>query len=321
MGPADTGGLPPRPSAPAAPKDPRYIALRNFALSMTVFNILGYTVLGFEQPWAWPFFALLIGYAAEILIEVVTAAANRRAPEFTGHGLRGLYVFLLPTHITALAANMLLYANDRFWPIAFAVLVAIGQKAVLRAPINGRMRHFMNPSNLGISVALLAFPWVNVAPPYHFTEHVPDAISLVIPFVIITSGTVLNAMLTKKVPLILGWVGGFVIQALVRHWTLDVALWGALVPMTGVAFVLFTNYMITDPGTTPTRGWNQFAFGAGVAAVYGLLIAFNVVYTTFFSVTVVCLIRGLWWWILRHRRPAVDQGGRRPAPQVVTAGA
>nr|WP_231921051.1 enediyne biosynthesis protein [Micromonospora narathiwatensis] len=284
---------------------------------MTIFNILGYTVLGFEQPWAWPILALLIGYAAEILIEVITAAAYRRPPEFSGRGWRGMYEFLLPTHITALAANMLLYANDRFWPIAFAVLVAIGQKAILRAPINGRMRHFMNPSNLGISAALLLFPWVNVAPPYHFTEHVPEAISIVIPLVIITSGTVLNAMLTKKVPLILGWVGGFVIQALVRHWTLDVALWGALVPMTGVAFVLFTNYMITDPGTTPTKGWNQFAFGSGVAAVYGVLLALNVVYTTFFAVTIVCLARGLMWWFIWLRRPA-RTGGRLAGPVPAT---
>ncbi|MFI7024145.1 enediyne biosynthesis protein [Micromonospora sp. NPDC049900] len=317
--PARVGGDPPPvpKETGSAAKDPRYLALRNFAISMTVFNILGYTVLGFEQPWAWPIFALLIGYAAEIGIELITAAAYRRSPEFAGRGARGMFEFLLPTHITALAVNMLLYANDRFWPIAFAVVVAIGQKAVLRAPVNGRMRHFMNPSNLGITVALLMFPWVNVAPPYHFTEHVPDVISIVVPLVIITSGTVLNAMLTKKVPLILGWVGGFVIQALVRHWTLDVALWGALVPMTGVAFVLFTNYMITDPGTTPTRGWNQFAFGSGVAAVYGILIALNVVYTTFFALTFVCLVRGLMWWVAWLRRPQeggpVD-AGRPPEP-------
>src|SRR4029453_17957116 len=114
-------------------------------------------------------------------------------------------------------------------------------------------------------------------------------------------GTVLNAMLTKKVLLIMGWAGGFVIQALVRHWTLDVALWGALVPMTGVAFVLFTNYMITDPGTTPSKGRAMFMFGASVATVYGVLMAFNVVYTLFFAVTIVCVVRGAYWWIRSFR--------------------
>lgn len=297
-----------RPFAPRIDgADPRYKALRNFAISMSVFNILGYTVLGFEQPWSWPLLALAVGYSAEIVIELVSAWAQGRRTAYAGHGAWGMYTFLLPTHITALACNMLLYANVHFWPIAFAVVVAIGQKAVFRAPINGRMRHFLNPSNFGITVTLLAFSWVNIAPPYHFTENVPDVIRVMVPFVILTAGTVLNAVLTKKVLLIMGWAGGFVIQALVRHWVWDVSLWGALVPMTGVAFVLFTNYMITDPGTTPSKGRAMFMFGASVATVYGVLMVFNVVYTLFFAVTIVCVARGAYWWIRdlsERRRPA-----------------
>lgn len=316
--PAGTNGAGPRTGTrptrsaqpPAVPRveasDPRYKALRNFAISMSIFNIFGYTVLGFEQPWAWPLLALAVGYTVEILIEVVAARADRRRPAFSGHGAWGMYTFLLPTHITALAANMLLYANTNFWPIAFAVVVAIGQKAVLQAPIKGRMRHFMNPSNFGITVALLAFPWVNIAPPYHFTENVPDLISIGVPVIILTAGTVLNAMLTRKVPLIVGWLGAFVIQALVRHWVWDVALWAALVPMTGVAFILFTNYMITDPGTTPFAPRMQFMFGAGVAMVYGVLMQFNIVYTLFFAVCIVCAVRGCFWWarwLVQRRQP------------------
>lgn len=297
---APRGTTPPR----VDPADPRYKALRNFAISMSVFNILGYTVLGFEQPWTWPLFALAVGYGCELVVEVLSAWAQGRRPGFLGNGGWGVYTFLLPTHITALAANMLLYANSSFWPIAFAVVVAVGQKAVLRAPVAGRMRHFMNPSNFGITITLLAFSWVNVAPPYHFTENVPDVIRIGIPIVILTAGTVLNAALTKRVGLILGWLGGFVIQSLVRHFVWDVALWGALATMTGVAFVLFTNYMITDPGTTPSRFRDQFMFGASVAAVYGALMAAHVVYTLFFAVTIVCAVRGLYWWFrwARERR-------------------
>jgi enediyne biosynthesis protein E5 len=45
-------------------------------------------------------------------------------------------------------------------------------------------------------------------------------------------------------------------------------------------------------------------FGSSVATVYGILMLFNVVYTLFFAVTIVCLIRGLYWWAryLRERR-------------------
>ncbi|RKR86875.1 hypothetical protein BDK92_1144 [Micromonospora pisi] len=311
--------------APARParidgRDPRYLALRNFAISMSIFNILGYSIFGFEQPWTWPLLALLVGYATEFACATIAAWAGKRRPEYAGNGAWGVYTFLLPTHITALAANMLLYANDLFWPIAFAVVVAVGQKYVLQAPIKGRMRHFMNPSNFGITITLLAFSWVNIAPPYHFTENVPDVIRIVIPVVILTAGTVLNAALTRKVPLIMGWAGGFVLQALVRHWIWDVSLWGALVPMTGVAFILFTNYMVTDPGTTPTSFRDQFMFGASVATVYGVLMAFNVVYTLFFAVTLVCLARGgYWWWRWLRDRQRQQQRQRRPIVPAETA--
>jgi hypothetical protein len=311
--PAPRAGTPAGPVLPPVPRvdkrDPRYLALRNFAISMSVLNVLGYTVLGFEQPWTWPFFALAVGYTAEIVIETISARAFNRRAAYSGNGARGLYTFLLPTHITALACNMLLYANSKFWPIAFAVFVAIGQKAILQAPIKGRMRHFMNPSNFGITIVLLTFSWVNIAPPYHFTENVPDVISVLIPVVIITAGTVLNALLTKKMSLIVGWLGAFVIQAVLRHFVWDVALWAALLPMTGVAFVLFTNYMITDPGTTPSKGWMQFMFGASVGMTYGVLMLFNVVYTLFFAVCIVCLLRGLYhWgrWFLDRKRPPAE---------------
>ncbi len=294
---------PPKPVRVDA-KDPRYLALRNFAISMSIFNIFGYTLLGFEQPWLWPFLALALGYTLEIVIERIAAWANRRPPAYSGNGFWGLYTFLLPAHITALACNMLLYANDNFWPIAFGIAVAIGQKAVFQAPIKGRMRHFMNPSNLGITVTLLAFSWVNIAPPYHFTEHVPDAVRIMVPLILLNAGTVLNTMLTKKIPLILGWLGTFVIQAILRAEIWDVSIWGALGPMTGVAFLLFTNYMVTDPGTTPTAPRHQFMFGMGVALVYGVLMEFNVVYTLFFATAIVCAVRGIYHWVLwlRGRR-------------------
>ncbi|WP_242900790.1 enediyne biosynthesis protein [Actinomadura terrae] len=288
---------PPRGAPPAGP-NVRYLALRNFAISLTVFNILGYTILGFEQPYLWPFLALATGYTTEIVFEYISAWAERRQVRFRGVGWRGVLEFMLPSHITALAVNMLLYANNQWWPVMFGVVVAVAQKHVLRAPIKGRMRHYMNPSNLGIAVTLLAFgSWVSIAPPYQFTEYANGLFRILIPLVIATAGTVINAVLTKRVMLIMGWMGGFAIQALIRHWIWDVALVSALGVMAGVAFVLFTNYMITDPGTTPHGGRAQFIFGSSVAAVYGVLMVANVVYTLFFATAIVCGLRGLGWWV------------------------
>ncbi|MFI6422842.1 hypothetical protein ACIBG6_36315 [Streptomyces sp. NPDC050842] len=299
------------PPAKAKP-DPRYLALRNFAISISVFNIFGYTLLGFEQPWLWPILAVLCGYTTELTLEMISAWAYKRAPRFRGRGVRGVYEFLLPAHITSLAVSMLTYGNDLFLPILFGVVVGVGGKHVFQAPIAGRMRHYMNPSNFGITVSLLCFgTWFSIAPPYQFTEHANNFFRVAIPLIIATAGTVINALLTKRVALIVGWLGGFAIQGVIRHFVWDVAVYSAVGVMSGVAFVLFTNYMISDPGTTPTKARNQFMFGASVAMVYGVLMVFNVVYTLFFAVTIVCGLRGAGWWVAhlikRRREQAAAQ--------------
>ncbi|MEU7714551.1 enediyne biosynthesis protein [Micromonospora chalcea] len=283
------------------PRDPRVTALRRFAISISVLNILGYTVLGFEQPALWPVYAVLTAYAAELLLEAVGARGEGRAPRYAG-GVRNLVEFLLPAHITALAVNMLLYTNDRLLVMLFGVLVAISGKWLLRAPVNGRLRHFMNPSNFGIAIVLLLFPWVSIAPPYHFTENLSGPADWAIVAVILVLGTMLNAKLTRRMWLIAGWLSIFVVQSVVRGLVLDTSIAAALATMTGTAFVLFTNYMITDPGTTPSRPAAQFAFGGGVALVYGVLTGASVTYGLFFATAIVCLVRGTFLWSLHASR-------------------
>jgi hypothetical protein len=297
------GAMPFKAPAAAEPKakkkpDPRYLALRNFAISISVFNIFGYTILGFEQPWLWPIMAVAFGYAVDLSMETLSGWAYRRPPRYRGNGVRGLYEFLLPAHITSLAVNMLVYANNQVWPVLFGVFVGVAGKHAFQAPINGRMRHYMNPSNFGIAATLVLFAsFVSIAPPYEFTEKANTFFRIMILVVIITSGTVINAVLTKRIPLIVGWLGGFMIQAFVRHAIWDVALFSALGVMTGAAFVLFTNYMISDPGTTPSKPLPQFMFGSSVAIVYAVLMELNVVYDMFFATAIVCFGRGMGWWV------------------------
>jgi enediyne biosynthesis protein E5 len=277
--------------------DPKIvIALRRFAISITIFNTLGYTVLGFEQPWTWPLVALATGYTVELLLESIGSRVEGRAPRYAGRGLKGLVEFLFPAHITSLALNMLIYVNDRIWVMMFAVTLAVAAKWILRAPVRGNLRHYMNPSNLGILMVLVLFPWGSIAPPYHFTEHVNDTVSWVIVAIILVSGTILNAKLTNRMWLILGWVGGFALQAVVRGLVFDTSIPAALAVMTGVAFVLYSNYMVTDPGTTPSKPGAQVAFGAGVAAIYGVFMVAHIAYGLFFATAIVCLIRGMFLW-------------------------
>ena len=283
----------PSPAVPAGltPDQRRVRALTRFAMSLTVFNILGHLFLGFEQAPITPIVAALVSYVAAVAFEALDAWASGRRPEFAKGG-KAVFIFLLPAHITGLACGMLMWGNASLWPYIFAIVVANGSKYVFRLPVRGKPRHFLNPSNTGIALTLVLFPWVGIAPPYHFTSFTSGAIDWLLPLGILMFGTMLNAKLTGKMPLILGWLGAFVAQAVLRWLLFDHALIGALLPMTGLAFILFTNYMITDPATTPTRPRNQVIFGITTAAVYSLLVLSEISFGLFFALVITCILRG-----------------------------
>ncbi|MGB3444880.1 MAG: enediyne biosynthesis protein [Actinophytocola sp.] len=303
---AKPGGKPPAGGPPR--HDAKVIkALTRFAISISIFNIAGYIFLGFEQPWIWPFVAIATGYTVELVLEVIGARVEGRAPRFAGGGPKGLMQFLLPAHITSIALNMLIYVNDRIWVMIFAVTLAVAAKWILRAPVRGKLRHYMNPSNFGILMVLVLFPWGSIAPPYHFTEGLNDWGSWILPGIIIITGTMLNAKLTGRMWLIMGWLSFFALQAILRGILFDTAIPGALAVMTGVAFILYTNYMVTDPGTTPSKPGAQFAFGAGVALFYGLFMVMHIAYGLFLATAIVCLIRGMFLWSLHFVNKAAAE--------------
>jgi len=272
-------------------------ALRRFAIAITALNLLGHFVLGFEQAWATPIVSLLAAYSTEIVLEILDAWRAGRRPRFLGGG-RAFLDFLLSAHISGLAVAMLLYANDRLLPIAFAAVTAIGSKYLFRVAVGTERhsRHIFNPSHLGITATLLAFPWVGIAQPYMFTENLSTAASWLLPAAIVCTGSFLNSKLTRRMPLILAWLSAFVLQAAVRHFVFGNLFWPSLNPMTGVAFVLFTFYMVTDPATTPVTARGQVAFGAAVAAAYGTLMALHIVFGLFFALSAVCALRGALVW-------------------------
>ena len=77
------------------------------------------------------------------------------------------------------------------------------------------------------------------------------------------------------------------------------------------------NGIALKPLAAPVSGWAQFMFGASVATTYGVLMLFNVVYTLFFAVTIVCLSRGLYWigkWALEKRRGTATAAAPAAAP-------
>lgn len=306
------------------PIDKRVKALQRFALSITVFNLIGHLFLGFEQAPITPIVCVLFAYALDLLLETINAKAGGYPPGYAG-GWRNLGIYLLPTHISALACAMLLYGNESLWPYLLAVCLAICSKHFVKLRLGGRSKHFLNPSNLGIVVVLLVFPWVSIAPPYHFTNNPTNAVDWLLPLGILMAGTMLNAGLTGKMPLIMGWLAGFVLQAVVRWQVLDHSLLGALAPITGLAFIVFTNYMITDPGTTPFKRRNQAVFGVATALIYGLLVVSHVAFGLFFALVITCVLRALVLLagpaVRRGRERLIARSGRSAGRDAARAGA
>lgn len=277
---------------PTVRRDLRLPALRRFAIAITVLNTLGHTVLGFETSLAQVVVAAGTAYLVEVLLELVAARSEGRKPAFIDKPV-AVVDFFLPAHITGLAISMLLYAGDRSLPYVFASTIAITSKTLLTAPIGKRSRHFLNPSNAGLVATIFLFPSVAITPGYHFSEYITGPWDWALPGLIICTGTFLNWRFTRKIPLILSWLAAFVFQAWVRHMVFDTWIWASLAPLTGVAYVLFTFYMVPDPGTTPSTTRGQIAFGASVGLLYGVFMAMHVVFGVFVALFVVCFTRGL----------------------------
>ena len=294
----------------------RLMALWYFCILMTVWNIVGRTILGFEQSFLQYFVAVGTAIGMQILLEWVDARASARSPRYLG-GIASSLNFLPPAIIAGSACSMLIFANDRLWPFAFASALSIGSKVLFRAPLgNGATQHVFNPSNLGVTVTLLALPWVGVAPPYHFANRVEGSANLVVPAIILASGIFLHWMFTNRLPLILAFLGGFALQGLVRAWIFGMPWNVPIMPMTGAAFVIFTLYMIPDPATSPI-GWKaQIAFGAAIPFVYGFVISNHKVLGPFVSLVIVCAVRGAYlhvreWLAQQRQRPPLGE----PLPQ------
>jgi Na+-translocating ferredoxin:NAD+ oxidoreductase RnfD subunit len=153
------------------------------------------------------------------------------------------------------------------------------------------------------------FPWVGLAPPYQFTENLTGAGHWILPGIILISGIIVHAFFTARLPLVLAWLGGFVLQGVFRASLANNDWYVPLMPMTSAAFILFTLYMIPDPATTPLQPWRQVVFGLAVAFTYGLLQMLHVVFGLFIALAAVCALRGVGLYLL-----AALRAGKQPVP-------
>jgi enediyne biosynthesis protein E5 len=277
----------------------RIFALFYFSTLIVLWVLAGHFILGFEQSLLQPTISVLTAIIATFVLEYFFSVANSTTPRYAYGSLLDKIVFILPAVIPGCAVGMLIYPNEVIWPMIFASALSIASKVLVRVPINtnGDSQHLFNPSNFGITLTLLAFPWIGLAPPYHFTSNLEGIWHYLLPAFVLITGIIVHGLFTGRLPLVMAWIGGFVLHGLFRSLYFNTPWFVSLVPMTSAAFILFTLYMIPDPATTPRDTKYQILFGLCVAFIYGLLLANNMVFGLFLSLFITCIIRGIYLYI------------------------
>ncbi len=265
-------------------------ALRRFAVTITIVNLLGHLYIGFETSYACTMVSVANACFVQALLEWIRSKIEGQEPLYAQ---MGFIDFLLPAYIVGMTCAMFLFTNGKFLPLIFATTVAIGSKFILRIRAGERSLHFLNPSNLAIVVSLALFPAVAIIMPYSFSAGLGDIGDVLFPGVLFTLGCFVNGVLTKRLILIFTWLATFVAMAVVRSVFFDAQLVAVLAVATGPIPILYSFYMISDPGTTPNDPVNQAWFGFSIGALYCLLTVNHVVYGIFIALTLTCLLRGL----------------------------
>lgn len=86
----------------------------------------------------------------------------------------------------------------------------------------------------------------------------------------------------------------------------DAVLFAVLFPATGAVAILFSFFMVSDPGSTPNHWKNQVLFGASVGVLYGVLTQLHVVFGLFWALVATCGMRGLLMTMTRKNLTAGD---------------
>ena len=248
-------------------KDPRC----TIAMALTLWTVLGQTAYYFNRD---PL-QLGVAVATACLLDLAITALWRRQ-----------VVVPLSAYITAMSVGILLESYD--WRV-FVVAPAWGilSKYVLR----DQTRHFFNPSNFAIVMALIfGHGLASVAPGSQWGADYRVA------FVIIGLGMIMMTRL-KLLDLTLAWMGGFVLMSLLRMALGQGGLVFALGPMTGAEFALFTFSMLPDPKTSPPTRAGRVGWGLSIAFMDGVLRYLEVRYSMFYALFIHCamlpLIRAL----------------------------
>ena len=281
-------------------------ALKRFGAALTLFNLVGRELLGFEESWFSALICILTGILTEIILETIDSKLNKRQNQLLIDPSETFY-FLLPAYISCLSLSMLIYAGDLLLPFVFGSVITISSKYIFRTKIAGRNRHFFNPSAFGICVSITILSNTSAAPPYQYLENIGFRGEIILLCFMLFAGSFMNIMFTRRITVVLSWIFGFLCQAVLRSIFLGVDFYSTLLPITGIAFFLFSFYMIPDPGTSPSSSKYQALFGFSTAMVYGILQALDIVYGIFYALIFMGLVRAIIHQIIFLTKTKVEQ--------------
>lgn len=258
--------------------DPRWI----FACFLGTYVVLGHALLNFNRA------------PLEIGIAIVACCALDML--YTWVSSRRL-LFPLSALISAFGLAILFTSPGNGWLMLLTSWITITGKYLF----TWRGRHVFNPTNLAlVAMLLLSGGQVAVAPAYQWGgSYEVVALVLVLGLIMMTR--------VNKLPLVLSFWAVFVVGALVRakltHMPAEITLWAQV---SGGAFMLFSFFMITDPKTSPAKWKGQVLFGGGLALIDVWLQLSFAVFSLFYSLFLICVLRALYYvWTDTRARFAV----------------
>ena len=242
-------------------RDPR-IAL---FVALSAWTILGQQVLYFNRSTQEIFIALAVCMALDVILGVITVKK---------------VLVPLSGAITGLSLGILLESYD--WRVFVVASVwAIASKHLVKT----KDGHIFNPSNFGVVAAILLSHGVaTVAPGSQWGGDFRYAV------IIFTIGMIMMWRV-NRLPLVLGWLAGYVLMGLLRMAVGQGGLIFVLGPMTGAEFTLFTFSMIPDPKTSPSENGSQIIWGLTIGIIDGILRLMEFRFSMFYALFVLCAVR------------------------------
>lgn len=251
-------------------KDPRMFMMG----VLITYTLVGQTLLAFDHQW------IQIGVCVLVSCTLDTLFSLWKTRQI---------VLPLSGLISGLSLSLLVEAIP-LWPYIVAPILAIGAKGFIRF----QGRNIFNPSNFGLTVLLILTPATVTTLAAQWSG------SMLIVMIIFVIGG-FTTFRVSRWDLVLSFMGGFAVMALVENAIMHTGIAFVYAPMLGAAFQLFSLSMLTDPKTTPDTRRMRIIFGLSIALVDGILRLMSIQNSPFIAL----LFISAWVPLLRLYTPAM----------------